>query len=254
MRFARNRFTADLETLKLIMEEMPVAIGISQLKSDLDAERIVRPENDTLYYNRRWREIFGFDEKVVLNGADATERLYPDPAYRAKMRRIRNQAALDSLRLRTPTKPIKIRARVADGTERMFYSGTTVIGDRFMVSMEEVVKRDLSPNSKVLSVSRSGSEEVFLDIGTIAAVLADRKYTIVLSGTMEYKDRRSIGEWEKILKGREFEKVDRSTLIKIPWIYAVQSLGRGAKVSFAHAAVTLHVGRVGRERLTKVLS
>jgi hypothetical protein len=235
------------------MEEMPIAIGIAELTSR-DRNALVQPEVEILYYNRQWREVFGFDVIDVLTAAEATKRLYPDPVYRAKMFRLRNKAANESLRSGTQAKPIKVRARVADGSERMFLSGTTVIGNRFMVSMEEVSRHEIRSGGMALTVSRSGSEEVFLEIGSIAGVIADRKYSLVLSGTREYKDRRSIGEWEKILDEQGFERIDRSTLIKVPWIYAVQSHGRGAKVSFAHAAVTIEVGRVGRECLSKLLS
>jgi hypothetical protein len=232
---------------------MPIAIGIAELR-DGNQGISVQPEAEIVYYNRRWREDFGFDVKDVITASGATERMYPDPAYREKMYRFRNQAVNESLRLGIPAKPIKVRARVADGSEKMFLSGTTVIGNRFMVSMEEVARQEYRPGGRIVSVSRSGSEDVFLEIGSIAAVIADRKYTLVLSGTREYQDRRSISEWLEILDNQGIEKIDRSTLVKVPWIFAVQPLGRGAKVSFAHAAVTLHVGRVGRERLTKLLS
>lgn len=235
------------------MEEMPIAIGIAELR-DGNQGISVQPEAEIVYYNRRWREDFGFDVKDVITASGATERMYPDPAYREKMYLLRNQAVSESLRQGIPAKPIKIKARVSDGSERMFLSGTTVIGNRFMVSMEEVSRHELRPSGRTLSVSRSGSEEVFLEIGSIAAVIADRKYSRVLSGTREYRDRRSITEWLELLDNHGIEKIDRSTLVKVPWILAIQFLGRGAKVSFAHAAVTLHVGRVGRERLIKVLS
>lgn len=247
-----NLFLKEMGFLQDLMEGMPVAIGIAELRGG-DRSRTVQPEADIVYYNRRWREDFGFDVNDVITAAGATERMYPDPVYRKKMFRLRNQAVSESLRLGIPAKPIKIRARVADGTERMFLSGTTVVGNRFMVSMEEVSRHEVRSGGRVLSVSRSGSEDVLLEIGTIAAVIADRKYSLVLSGTKEYQDRRSISEWEKILDDQGVERVDRSTLIKIPWIFAIQPLGRGAKVSFAHAAVSVHVGRVGRERLVKVL-
>ena len=122
-----------------------------------------------------------------------------------------------------------------------------------MVSMEEISESVSSSGKRVLSVSRSGSSEHLLEIGTIAAVVADRKYSLVLSGTKEYPDRRSIGDWSDLLAGEGVERIDRSTLIRVSWIYAMQSLGRGARISFAHAAVTLQVGRAGRERLAQVL-
>jgi DNA-binding LytR/AlgR family response regulator len=249
-----NLFASDLESLKLLMEEMPVAIGIAEIKSGGAPSKLVQPEAEIVYYNRRWRETFGFDVADVITTAEATRRLYPDPAYRAKVIGWRNRAVSESMHQGTPTRTDKISVRVADGTTRLFLTGTTVIGNRFMVSMEEITESAHGSGKRVLSVSRSGSSEHLLEIGTIAAVVADRKYSVVLSGTKEYPDRRSIGEWEELLAGEGFERIDRSTLIKIPWIYAMQSLGRGARISFAHAAVTLQVGRTGRERLAQVLS
>jgi DNA-binding LytR/AlgR family response regulator len=254
MKFRKKLFDSDLQSLKLLMEEMPVAIGIAEIKRDGTPAELVQPEAEVLYYNRRWRETFGFDVADVITTAEATRRLYPDPVYRAKVLGWRNHAVNEALRNGSSPRTDKIRVRVADGTTRLFLTGTTVIGNRFMVSMEEITESAHGSGKRVLSISRSGSTDHLLEIGTIAAVVADRKYSLVLSGTKEYPDRRSISEWSDLLAGEGFERVDRSTLIKIPWIYAMQSLGRGARISFAHAAVTLQVGRTGRERLAKVLS
>lgn len=254
MKLRKNLFASDLESLKLLMEEMPVAIGIAEIKKWETSSELVQPEAEIVYYNRRWRETFGFDVADVITTAEATRRLYPDPVYRAKVLGWRNHAVRQALRNGSSPRTDKIRVRVADGSTRLFLTGTTVIGNRFMVSMEEVSESAPGSGKRVLSVSRSGSTDHFLEISTIAAVVADRKYSLVLSGTKEYPDRRSIGEWSELLAGEGFERVDRSTLIKIPWIYAIQSLGRGARISFAHAAVTLQVGRTGRERLAEVLS
>jgi PAS domain-containing protein len=254
MKSRKNLFDSDLQSLKLLMEEMPVAIGIAEIKRDGTPAELVQPEAEIVYYNRRWRETFGFDVADVVTTAEATRRLYPDPVYRAKVLGWRNHAVNEAFRNGSSPRTDKIRVRVADGTTRLFLTGTTVIGNRFMVSMEEITESAPSSEKRVFSVSRSGSTDHFLEIGTIAAVVADRKYSLVLSGTKEYPDCRSISEWSDLLEGEGFERVDRSTLIKIPWIYAMQSLGRGARISFAHAAVTLQVGRTGRERLAKVLS
>lgn len=65
-----------------------------------------------------------------------------------------------------------------------------------MVSMEEVSQYEYRKGGGILSVSRSGFEEVFLEIGSIAAVIADRKDSLFLRGTGEYQNRRSVSKLE----------------------------------------------------------
>ena len=239
---------------------MPVAIGIATLDRE-STGRMVKPEAKIVYYNQKWQDTFGFGVEEAATADDATKRLYPDPEQRAENYRRRNEAAEKSRASGKPAAPLRMRACVADGTTRTFLTGTTVLENLMVVSMEDITALEqASPpvtkeDSKFprVALSRAGSTEIFVASDSIAAVEADRKYSRVLSGSSWIKDGRNIATWEQMLKGQGFERLDRSTLVKTAWIHGVQSYGRGARISFAHAAVSLDVGRVGRERLMKIL-
>lgn len=256
----KSLFRSDLDFLKRLVEQMPVAIGIATLDRK-SAGEMVKPEAKIVYYNLKWRDTFGFGMEEATTADDATKRLYPDPEQRAENYRRRNEAAEKSRASGKPAAPLRMRARVADGTTRTFLTGTTVIEDLMVVSMEDVTAMEQisasasgeEMKSERVALSRSGSAEIFVRLDSIAAVEADRKYSRVLSGSSWILDGRNIATWEELLKGQGFERLDRSTLVRTGWIHGVQSYGRGARISFAHAAVSLDVGRVGRERLMRIL-
>lgn len=256
----KSLFRSDLDFLKKLVDQMPVAIGIAALAQESGGE-IVKPEARILYYNQKWRDTFGFGLADVPTADEATRRMYPDPEQRAENYRLRNEAAQKSRASGKPAEPLRMRARVADGTSRTFLTGTTVIEDLMVVSMEDITAMEqlTSPSvgeetkSERVALSRTGSTEIFIALNSIAAVEADRKYSRVLSGSSWFPDGRNIATWEEFLKGQGFERLDRSTLVRTGWIHGVQSYGRGARISFAHAAVSLDVGRVGRERLMRIL-
>ena len=245
-----NIFIREIGFLQRLAEEMPVAIGIAVF----DRETASVPVNGRIvYYNRRWREWFGFGPEDVTTVADALERLYPDPLYREELLLKRNAMIRDAMDKSGPSDPFEVRIRTVDGKNRTFLTGTTLLEDRMVVSMEDVTRLEEVDKEAIITLYRSGSEHRPIALESIAAVVADGKYSKVLSGTTLIPDHRSIGLWEKLLEGGGFERIDRSTLARIGWIHAMQSIGRGGRVSFAHAAVSLDVGRVGRERILRML-
>lgn len=252
VRANRSLFLKEIGFLKELMEEMPVAIGIA----NYDKRSATVPLSESiLYYNRRWREIFGFNEGDIMTVREAIERLYPDPSYRDKMLKKRNDAIKAALERAGPVEPFEARIRTADGRIRIFLTGTSILEGRMVVSMEDVTHFGGSKRSDFGSIPlyRSGSDHLVVGLESIAAVVADGKHSKVLSGSTLIPDHRGIGCWEKFLSGGGFERVDRSTLVRMGWIHALQSVGRGGRISFAHAAVCLDVGRKARERILKVL-
>ena len=254
-----NLFLSDLDSLRLLMDGMPTAIGVAELKPGREGALIL-PEGRIVFFNRRWEELFGFGLSDVRTAAESTERLYPDPAYRALCYRLRQEAVAQAEREARPALPIALKIRVADGTTREFLTGTSVIGNRMVVSMEEMdlwespqLDESASLKNGVIAVHRSGAAQQLVPISSIAAIIAEGKYTAVLSGSSTIRDHRGIGEWEHLLSAKEFVRIDRSTIVRVGWIHAIQTYGRGARLSFAHAAVELDIGRAGRERLMSLL-
>lgn len=260
MNASDNLFFSEVELLRQLMDGMPVAIGVAELEPGKKSGAIT-PGGKILYYNRRWEELFGFGLGDVRTAAEATERLYPDPAYRAECFRLRQEAVTAAAREGRPAYPITLKVRVADGSTRNLLTGTTVIGNRMVVSMEEFPDSVKSGAESIPSrrkagmihVGRSGSPEILIDPGSVAAVIAEGKYSKILAGVSMIPDRRGLGEWESLLPRKDFSRLDRSSLVRIGWIHAVRAYGRGARLSFAHAAVELDIGRVARGRLMELL-
>ncbi len=104
-----------------------------------------------------------------------------------------------------------------------------------------------------IAVHRSGSSHELLALDTIAAVTADDKYSLVVSGSREYRDHRTLRDWAELLGERGFVRIDRSTLVDPARIMSVQPFGRGARLAFQNCAVEVEIGRAGRERLEELL-
>lgn len=259
MNASDSLFLSDMGSLRQFMDGMPVAIGVAELIPG-SGGGVVAPQGRIVFYNRRWKELFGFGVGDVGTAAEATERLYPDPEYRAECYRLRQEAVAHGAREGRPARPLRLRVRVADGSARDLLTGTTVIGNRMVVSMEELPEKTGQPErssrrkARTLPVGRSGSPDILIDPASVAAVVAEGKHARILVGASMHPDRRSLREWESILPRREFSRLDRSTLVRTAWIHAIRSYGRGARLSFAHAAVELDIGRAGRERLMSLIS
>jgi two-component system LytT family response regulator len=101
-------------------------------------------------------------------------------------------------------------------------------------------------------VHRSGSARIFLALETLSAVTAEGNYSRVVCGSKEYPDHRRLREWEKLLADFPFQRLDRSTLLRIDHIQAIEPEGVGAKVSLANNAL-VRLGRTANERLREVL-
>lgn len=111
--------------------------------------------------------------------------------------------------------------------------------------------RSAAPLARV-PVHRSGSARIFLALENLSAVTAEGNYSRVLCGSKEYPDHRRLREWEKLLADFPFERLDRSTLLRIDHIQAIESEGVGAKVFLANNAF-VRLGRTANERLREVL-
>lgn len=104
-----------------------------------------------------------------------------------------------------------------------------------------------------VAVHRSGSARQVIALDTIAAIIGDDKYSRVISGSTEHPDHRSLREWQALLDGYGFERIDRSTLVRPERIHSLRPYGRGAHIIFRHSAPEIEIGRAGRERLQAIL-
>lgn len=140
------------------------------------------------------------------------------------------------------------RAFDADAVD---YIVKPVAEDRLLRALQRTAKAlnsDIRGLERV-PVHRSGSERHLIALESVSAVLAESNYSSVLSGYRVYPDHRRLREWQKLLLDFPFERLDRSTLLRLDHVQSVRPHGAGALVSLRNGAEPLEIGRTARERL-----
>jgi two-component system LytT family response regulator len=140
------------------------------------------------------------------------------------------------------------RAFDADAVD---YIVKPVAEDRLLRALQRAAKAlnsDIRGLERV-PVHRSGSERQLIALESVSAVLAEGNYSRVVSGYRAYPDHRRLREWQKLLLDFPFERVDRSTLLRLDHVESVRPHGAGAVVSLRNGADPLELGRTARERL-----
>jgi len=104
-----------------------------------------------------------------------------------------------------------------------------------------------------VTVERGGSDRQLLALDSVFAVIGDGKLTLVHAGKDAHPDRRSLREWEALLKSVGAERVDRSTIVRTTEILSVKPYGRGARVTFRNSPLVIELGRAGAARLSEFI-
>jgi len=112
--------------------------------------------------------------------------------------------------------------------------------------------RSTAPLTRV-PVHRSGSARIFLALETISAVTAEGNYSRVVCGSRDYPDHRRLREWEKLLADFPVQRLDRSTLLRLDHIQAIEPQGPGAQLLLANDG-RIELGRTANERLREILN
>jgi two-component system response regulator AlgR len=99
-----------------------------------------------------------------------------------------------------------------------------------------------------VAVYRGGSERRQVALETVAAVLADRDYSLVYCGSRVLPDHRSLREWARLLDGHPFIQLDRSTLLRRDLVHSRTPYGRGLKIKFRNSPQELELGRAATKR------
>lgn len=124
----------DDDALRRLLDDLPVGIGIAE---PVEPDGSIKSEARITYYNKQWVKMFGFDVGDVRTVKEATERLYPDPELLALRLRSRDQAAARR-RAGGSSEQTEARAMGADGRWMTVITGTTVVGDRLVVTMLDI--------------------------------------------------------------------------------------------------------------------
>lgn len=104
-------------------------------------------------------------------------------------------------------------------------------------------------NLSLLNIQRGGSTTHLLAIETISLIQADGNFSMVHCGAQRYPDSRSLRDWQALLQELPFERVDRSTLLRIDHIRSIQPYGRGCILQFQNGNQPVELGRAAWERL-----
>jgi DNA-binding LytR/AlgR family response regulator len=103
-------------------------------------------------------------------------------------------------------------------------------------------------SAAAVPVYRGGSERLQVALETVAAVLADRDYSLVHCGSRCLPDHRSLREWAQLLDGHAVIQLDRSTLVRRDLVHSWTPHGRGLKLKFRNSPQELELGRAAAKR------
>ena len=123
----------DDEALRRLLDNIPVGIGIAE---PVEPDGSIKPGARIVYYNRQWVKMFGFDVDDVRTVKEATRRLYPDPGLLKHRLRSRKEAAARSRE--GGGEETEARAMGAGGEWLHVITGTTVVGNRLVVTMLDI--------------------------------------------------------------------------------------------------------------------
>lgn len=101
-------------------------------------------------------------------------------------------------------------------------------------------------------IYRGGGERHSLALETIAAIMADRDYSIVICGNRRYHDHRRFREWIELVGEKNFTQLDRSTLVRMDLVQSWQPYGAGLRLKFFHSAEALEIGRAAAKRFEEL--
>jgi len=91
-----------------------------------------------LFFNRHWLDTLGYGTADTPTAEELTRRLYPDPAYRREIWQRRTDAARHAADSGSTTPAFEVRITAKDGTVRQMLSGTSVLGNRMVVSLQDI--------------------------------------------------------------------------------------------------------------------
>lgn len=126
--------SVDDTALRRLLDNIPVGIGIAE---PVEPDGSIKPEARIVYYNKHWVKMFGFDVGDVRTVKEATWRLYPDPELLEERLRSRQEAA-ERRRVGGGGEQTEARAMGADGKWLTVITGTTVVGNRLVVTMLDI--------------------------------------------------------------------------------------------------------------------
>jgi len=104
-----------------------------------------------LFFNRSWLDTLGHSTTDAPTAEELTRRLYPDPVYRRQVWERRTAATHQASGNGGVAPAFEVRITAKDGTIHHMLSGTSVLGNRMIVSLQDIT--ELRQQQEALRIS-----------------------------------------------------------------------------------------------------
>ncbi len=116
-------------TLRRVLDHTPIPIGIQDLEGRID------------YVNRRFTQVFGYEQKDIPDVWRWADRAYPDPAYRAAVLKRWRELIDASARNGGDVEGGEYKVTCADGSVKTAYIFGMVTGDKLITILDDITAR-----------------------------------------------------------------------------------------------------------------
>jgi len=168
----------DSEALFRILENLPMALGVAEPVLD---DGTIAPDASVTFYNKKWRDLFGFGTDEVKNVTQATERLYPDPEMRRRNIAWREKAAATARETGRAVNAVELLAMGAGGKWIHVISSTTMVGGKMLVSMEDITARKQAEEALERALANEAGMRAEAEAAREAAERADKAKSLFLA-------------------------------------------------------------------------
>ncbi len=168
----------DSEALFRILENLPMALGVAE---PVLADGTIAPDARVTFYNKKWRDLFGFGTDEVKNVTQATERLYPDPEMRRRNIAWRESVAAKARETGRAVNAVELVAMGAEGKWIHVISSTTMVGDKMLVSMEDITARKRAEEALEHALANEARLRAEAEAAREAAERADKAKSLFLA-------------------------------------------------------------------------
>lgn len=93
-----------------------------------------------MFFNHSWIETLGYQPTDTPTAEDLTRRLYPDPVYRRAIWEKRTDATRHAATNGGFAPVFEVRVTAKDGTVHQMLTGTSVVGRRMIVAMQDITE------------------------------------------------------------------------------------------------------------------
>jgi len=104
-----------------------------------------------LFFNRPWLDTLGYGTTDAATAEELTRCLYPDSLYRREVWERRTEAARHAAGNGGTAPAFEVRVTAKDGTVHQMLSGTSVLGNRMIVSLQDIT--ELRQQEEALRIS-----------------------------------------------------------------------------------------------------